>query len=51
MHGADGLEEPSGPLLLPTYWWNKFSSSSAAGRGSASSSHLLPIGMVLPPSP
>lgn len=51
MHGADGLEEPPGPLPLPTYWWNKFSSSSAPGWGSASSSHLLPIGAVLPPAP
>lgn len=49
MHGADRLEEPPGLPLLPTYWWNKFSSSSAAGWGTASSSHLLQIGAVLPP--
>lgn len=51
VHGADGLEEHPGPPPLPTYWWNKFSSSLAASRGRASSSHLLPIGTVLPPCP
>lgn len=47
-HRADRLEEPPGPLPLPTYWWNKFSSSSAAGWGSTVSCHLLPISTILP---
>lgn len=50
-HRADRLEEPPGPLLLPTYWWNKFSSSSAAGWGSTDSCHLLLISTVLLLSP
>lgn len=50
-HGADRLEEPPGPLLLPTYSWNKFSSSSSTGWGSTVSCHLLLISAVLPLGP